>query len=120
MTIATLSGFNYTTHYQHPSNPSLPYILFTHGFPSSSYDWRHQVSFFSEKGYGIIAPDTLGYGDTDQPLEVGAYRVKSIVDSIVEVVDKVAGKEGKVMGVAHDWYVALLFCVFRLLIIKMQ
>ncbi|KAG8531297.1 uncharacterized protein KY384_002925 [Bacidia gigantensis] len=103
MTIATLSGFKYTTHYQHPKSSELPYILFTHGFPSSAYDWRHQVEYFSNEGYGIIAPDTLGYGSTDQPMDVHAYTLRSIADSLIEVVDKVAGNETRVVGVAHDW-----------------
>ncbi len=58
LTVATLSGFNYTTHYQHPKSHDKPYILFIYGFPSSAYDWKHQVSHFADKGYGIIAPDT--------------------------------------------------------------
>lgn len=104
LTVATLSGFNYTAHYQHPTNPKLPYITFIHGFPSSAYDWRHQVEFFQDKGYGVIAPDTLGYGQTDRPTDVNDYKVKTIADSIMEVVDKIAGKEAKVHGVGHDWY----------------
>ena len=104
ITLATLSGFNYTAHYQHPKNSRLPYILFTHGFPSSAYDWRHQVNYFSNEGYGIIAPDTLGYGSTDAPLDPHDYVLKTIGDSIMEVVDKVAGKHAKVHGVGHDWY----------------
>ena len=104
LTLATSSGFNYTTHYKNPTNPKLPYITFIHGFPSSSYDWRHQVEFFQNKGYGVIAPDTLGYGLSSLPNDPQDYRVQSITDSIMEVVDKVAGKDAKVHGVGHDWY----------------
>lgn len=105
LTLATLSGFNYTTHFQHPSDVAKPYILFVHGFPSSAYDWRHQVEYFADKGYGIIAPDTLGYGDTDHPLSTADYKLKGMTDSLIEVVDKVAGKSTKVIGVGHDWLV---------------
>lgn len=44
-----------------------PYLLLCHGFPSSSYDWRHQINYFAGLGYGVLAPDLLGYGDTDKP-----------------------------------------------------
>jgi soluble epoxide hydrolase / lipid-phosphate phosphatase len=37
------------------------HILFLHGFPSSSYDWRYQIAYFRQRGYGIIVPDLLGY-----------------------------------------------------------
>ncbi|KAI4261886.1 MAG: hypothetical protein L6R42_002925, partial [Xanthoria sp. 1 TBL-2021] len=48
---------------------SKPYLLFLDGFPSSAYDWRHQIEFFSDRGYGLIVPDLLGYGATDKPQE---------------------------------------------------
>ncbi|KAI9690116.1 MAG: hypothetical protein M1822_009077 [Bathelium mastoideum] len=62
-----------------------PTFLLLHGFPSSSWDWRHQISQLSEAGYGILAPDLLGYGDTDKPKELQAYSMK------------------KMSGVAHFW-----------------
>lgn len=79
-----------------------PYILFLHGFPSSSYDWRRQISFFSELGYGVIAPDLLGYGGTDKPSDVGAYKLKSISEDVTSILD--IEKTGKVYGVGHDWF----------------
>ena len=107
LTVDTASGFRYTTHYQHPTDEDKPYILFVHGFPSSAYDWRKQVPHFASQGYGIIAPDTLGYGGSSKPLEPGDYTLKAIADSIIEVVDAVAGAQAKVLGVGHDWYVSL-------------
>lgn len=58
-----------------PEGPG-EYNLFLHGFPSSSYDWRHQISFFQQEGYGIIVPDLLGYGGTSKPLETSLYNGK--------------------------------------------
>ena len=78
-----------------------PYILFLHGFPSSSYDWRHQVTYFSEEGYGLIVPDLLGYGDTDKPRELEAYRLRKMAEEIVSLLD--AQQVDKAVGVGHDW-----------------
>ena len=78
-----------------------PWILFLHGFPSSSYDWRHQIAFFSNLGYGILAPDLLGYGGTDKPIDVGAYRLKKMSEEVIGIVD--AEGVDKVVGVGHDW-----------------
>lgn len=44
-----------------------PTFLLLHGFPSANYEWRHQIKFLSSRGFGVLAPDLLGYGDTDSP-----------------------------------------------------
>ena len=53
-------------------------------------------------GYGVLAPDLLGYGDTDKPEELEAYRMKRMSGHIVEILEHEGLKE-KIMGVAHDW-----------------
>ncbi|CAL8580984.1 hypothetical protein XPA_006697 [Xanthoria parietina] len=78
-----------------------PYILFLHGFPASSYDWRHQISFFSDLGYGVFAPDLLGYGDTDKPTQLEPYKLKQMSEDIVSLLDHHDIKEA--IGVGHDW-----------------
>jgi len=84
-----------------PSSGNESYILFLHGFPSSSYDWRHQVKYFSAKGYGIIVPDLLGYGGTAKPLDVQAYKGKNMARDVKEILEH--EKIDKVIGVGHDW-----------------
>ena len=77
------------------------YLLFLHGFPSSSYDWRHQISFFSSLGYGVLAPDLLGYGGTDKPSQLEPYKLKQMSEDIIGLLDHHGIKE--VIGVGHDW-----------------
>ncbi|KAF7585117.1 hypothetical protein BBP40_012378, partial [Aspergillus hancockii] len=83
-----------------------PTILLLHGFPSTSYDWRHQIVHFTDQGYGILAPDLLGYGGTSKPTNVTAYKTKSMASEIIEILDH----EGiaKVHGVGHDTGCTLL------------
>lgn len=83
-----------------PSQPKAT-ILFLHGFPSSCYDWRHQISHFSSKGYGILAPDLLGYGGTDKPTSPDAYRGKKMATEINEILDH--EQLDRVHAVAHDF-----------------
>ena len=52
------------------------------------------------KGYGILAPDLLGYGGTDKPKELEAFRYK-MADEVVGILDH--ERVEKVLGVAHDW-----------------
>lgn len=94
------SGVTYSYSYK-PAKALKPTILFVHGFPSSSYDWRHQISYFSSLGYGVIAPDLLGYGETDKPTSVSDYRGKKMAAEIDELLEH--AKLSKVHGVAHDW-----------------
>ena len=83
------------------ASASKPTFLLLHGFPSASHDWRHQVRALSARGFGVLAPDLLGYGDTDSPVEVEAYSQKKMSDHIAEILTK-EGIE-KVIGVGHDW-----------------
>ena len=53
-------------------------------------------------GYGVLAPDLLGYGDTDKPEGLEAYRMKRMCGHMVEILGH-EGLQGKVIGVAHDW-----------------
>lgn len=98
---ATVSrGFTY--HYFHSSaTPGKPTLLFLHGFPSSSYDWRRQVAYFQPKGYGVLVPDIIGAGGTAKPDSADTFRFSLIARDIVDVLDT----EGlqTVVGIGHDW-----------------
>ncbi|KAL9608163.1 MAG: hypothetical protein Q9167_006983 [Letrouitia subvulpina] len=76
------------------------FLLFLHGYPSSSYDWRHQIPFFSDLGYGLIVPDLLGYGGTDKPRDLEAYRSKKMSEEISALLD--VHKIAKVIAIGHD------------------
>jgi soluble epoxide hydrolase / lipid-phosphate phosphatase len=84
-----------------PAHAPNPTLLLLHGFPSSCYDWRFQIAHFRARGYGILAPDLLGYGETDRPTDADAYRGKKMASEMVEIMEHEG--IGKVHGVAHDW-----------------
>lgn len=84
-----------------PAVAGKPTLLFLHGYPSAAYDWRHQIAHFSSRGYGLIVPDLLGYGDTSKPHDLAAYTMHAMSRHIVELLD--AERIDRVAGVAHDW-----------------
>jgi haloacetate dehalogenase len=43
-----------------------PLLLLLHGWPQTSYCWRHLIGPLSG-GYTVVAPDLRGYGRTDKP-----------------------------------------------------
>lgn len=98
--VTTSRGIKYHYYYS-PAAGVQPTLLFCHGFPSTSQDWRRIVPFFKEKGYGIIAPDMLGYGGTDKPTDPAAYVSSALTKDIVDILD--AEKIDKVIAVGHDW-----------------
>ncbi|KXH39089.1 hypothetical protein CSAL01_13668 [Colletotrichum salicis] len=100
------TGHKYAYVHHAPSNPSKPTLLLLHGFPSTSYDWRHQIPFLTSLGYGVIVPDLLGYGSSSKPLDVELYIGQSMAADMISVLDH----EGinSVIGVGHDWGTYLL------------
>jgi soluble epoxide hydrolase/lipid-phosphate phosphatase len=79
-----------------------PTLLLVHGFPSSSYDWHNQVSYFQSFGYGLVVPDMLGYGGTDKPLDTKEYLYSFMTKDVTDILD--AEGLNKVVAIGHDWY----------------
>ncbi|KAI9926481.1 hypothetical protein ASPWEDRAFT_45416 [Aspergillus wentii DTO 134E9] len=98
LTLSTSHSYTYV--FFPASKPSCPTILFLHGFPSSCYDWRHQIAYFARHGYGVLAPDLLGYGDTSKPSATREYTCKNMAAEIVELLDH--ERLTQVHAVAHD------------------
>ena len=105
MKVRLANGTTYAFTHLKPSSDK-PYVLLLHGFPSTAYDWRHQIAFLAKEGYGVIAPDLLGYGGTDKPKEPEAYKMKKMAADIAFLLDTLEVKV--VIGVGHDW---LVICV---------
>jgi pimeloyl-ACP methyl ester carboxylesterase len=74
-----------------------PPLLFLHGYPSSSYDWRH--AFDELDRHRLIVFDFLGYGLSDKPRDQ-VYSLQIQAD-IVEAVAERFGNEPVTM-VSHD------------------
>ncbi|KAK3831569.1 MAG: Alpha/Beta hydrolase protein [Linnemannia gamsii] len=88
-------------HYVEAGDPKGEPLLFIHGFPELWYAWRYQIKFFAELGYRVLALDTLGYGQTDAPMELHKYALKSQVEQWVGILDIL--NIPKVTLVGHDW-----------------
>ena len=50
-----------------------PLIVCVHGWPELWYSWRHQLSYFSERGYKVAAIDVRGYGGSSRPHDIADY-----------------------------------------------
>jgi hypothetical protein len=99
----TVHGVHYHYYYSAPKSAGNPTLLFLHGFPSTSEHWVHQVVFFENKGYGIIAPDMLGYGGSSKPEDPKAYNGPELAAHCIAILN--AEGVDKAVVIAHDWYV---------------
>ncbi|CCL99357.1 uncharacterized protein FIBRA_01375 [Fibroporia radiculosa] len=103
--LTTKRGFKYN-YFVAVGLSSHPALVLIHGFPSTSYDWHHQVSFFREKGYTVIVPDTLGNGRTDKPTDRLAYKHSGMAADLVDILD--SENVDKAIVIGHDWGSALV------------
>lgn len=93
-------GLKYA-YYASPAQTGHPTLIFCHGFPSTSHDWRLIVPFFKERGYGLIVPDLLGYGDTDKPTDPALYVSSAMCRDLVEILD--AESVQTAIAIGYDW-----------------
>lgn len=108
LTTTTTSSNPYTYTYLHtpPLTPSHPTILLLHGFPLPATSWLPLISHLTPHGYGILAPNLLGYSPSSTPSSISAYSPSSIAAHVAELLSH-EGIE-KVIGVGHDWGSVLL------------
>jgi len=57
-------------------------VILLHGFPETSYAWRHQVPVLA-RNYRIIAPDLRGYGDSEKP--AAGYDKRTMANDLREL-----------------------------------
>ncbi len=77
-------------------------MVLLHGFPEFGYGWRKQIPALARAGYRVWAPDQRGYGRSDKPREVAAYRVDTLALDVVALI-QAAGVERAAAVVGHDW-----------------
>ncbi|KAI0452240.1 alpha/beta-hydrolase [Xylaria acuta] len=99
--LVTTDGYTYVYDHVAPHNASMPTLLLLHGFPASRYHWHHQTQSLAEAGFGVIAPDSLGYGDSSKPTAIEEYNLKDMADHMAQILD--AEELPDVIGVGHDW-----------------
>jgi pimeloyl-ACP methyl ester carboxylesterase len=73
-------------------------VLFIHGFPETSYEWRFQLEALGRR-YACFAPDMRGFGQTDKP---GVRVTRAILaQDVINFMDALGIEQAAVVG--HDW-----------------
>lgn len=83
-------------------------LLLLHGFPDFWYLWRSQISPLAEH-FRVVAPDLRGYNETDKPKDVDKYRLISLTQDVLGLMNALGEKEAMIVG--HDWGGAVAWCL---------
>ena len=90
-----------------------PAVLLVHGFPDSRAVWRRQVGPLAEAGFRVITPDLRGFGASERPEGVDAYRVTELIGDLIELLDEHGIDRAHVVG--HDWGAGIAWVLAALL-----
>ena len=75
-------------------------VLLLHGEPTWSFLWRKVIPPLAQRRR-VVAPDLIGFGRSDKPVDVGWYSYDKHVASIAHLVREL-GLE-RITLVVHDW-----------------
>jgi pimeloyl-ACP methyl ester carboxylesterase len=76
-------------------------VLLLHGFPQTSFAWRHQLAALAAAGYRAVAPDQRGYSPRARPADVTSYRAERYVEDVVGLADVLGAEHFHLVG--HDF-----------------
>jgi haloalkane dehalogenase len=104
-----LPDFPFAAHYREVEGLRLAHldegdgapVLFMHGEPTWSFLWRKVIPPVRDAGFRCIAPDLVGFGRSDKPIDVDWYsydRHVALAETLLEDLDL----RGVTM-VVHDW-----------------
>ncbi|MEO6434094.1 MAG: alpha/beta hydrolase [Sphingomicrobium sp.] len=75
-------------------------LIMLHGFPESHRTWRGVAPLLGDR-FRLIMPDLRGFGASDRPLDVAAYRPETVIGDIFALADALGIEEFALAG--HDW-----------------
>jgi len=78
-----------------------PLVLLLHGFPETSWAFRHQLTALGEAGFRAVAPDQRGYSPDARPDSADAYRTGALSQDVVDIADALGARSFHLVG--HDW-----------------
>lgn len=111
-TLKVSRGFTYK-YYVSPAQGSKPTLILFHGWPDTARLWADLINnHLVPQGYGVVAPDCLGYGGTSKPTDTPSYAWKHMTADAVEILDA----EGipAAISFGHDWGSAMAQRLYNL------
>lgn len=88
-------------HYVDAGDPDGQVVLLLHGQPDWSYLYRHMIPVLADAGMRVVAPDHIGFGRSDKPVQLGDYTFLQHVAWITEFIDAIELND--ITVVVQDW-----------------
>ena len=76
-------------------------VLCLHGNPSWSYLYRHMIAVFTGAGLRVVAPDLIGFGRSDKPVDEATHSFDFHRDMLMALVEEL--DLTNIMLVVQDW-----------------
>jgi pimeloyl-ACP methyl ester carboxylesterase len=76
-------------------------VILLHGFPQTSYAFRHLLRDLAGEGFRAVAPDQRGYSAGARPEDVASYRIGQLIGDVVGLADSLHAPRFHLVG--HDW-----------------
>ncbi len=105
MPTATLEGT--TLHYLDQGSGQ-PAVVLLHAFPLRAAMWQGQIDALASR-VRVVAPDLVGFGDSDAPDDPSAYSVDGWADDVARLLDHLGLDRVVVGGQSMGAYVAFAF-----------
>jgi haloalkane dehalogenase len=104
-----LPDFPFAPHYRevdglrlaHRDEGEGPPVIFMHGEPTWSFLWRKVIPPVRDAGFRCVAPDFVGFGASDKPVDVGWYSYDRHTASAATLLEDLDLRDATV--VVHDW-----------------
>src|SRR3954469_5560031 len=88
-------------HYLDEGPRDAPPVLLMHGEPSWSYLYRKVVHALADQGLRCVAPDLIGFGRSEKPLDRNDYTYQRHVDWMRAFVEQLDLQAATFVG--QDW-----------------
>lgn len=94
-------GFQYS-YYFSTAKKGKPTLLLLHGWPDHAAAWEELANnYLLPRGYGVVLPDCLGYGDTSKPTDPRKYNPSGLSQDFWDLL--AAEQIKKVIIGGHGW-----------------
>jgi haloalkane dehalogenase len=91
----------YRVHYLDEGPSDGTPVLLIHGEPTWSYLFRNMIPVLTAAGHRVIAPDLIGFGKSDKPVNEDDYSYQMQVDVMTELVQQLDLNQATFFG--QDW-----------------
>jgi haloalkane dehalogenase len=76
-------------------------VVFLHGEPTWSFLWRKVIPPVRDAGFRCVAPDLVGFGRSDKPMDVGWYSYDRHTALVAQLLEHLDLRDATF--VVHDW-----------------